>query len=78
MMIDLLHHDTQLMSIQGGLHSENKLKRHQSIQTKYFKYWDKLIDGKRSTDELLSARMTGPHINITRGRSHRDYSGHKS
>ena len=67
LLINLLHREARLASLQIRLVSENKLKRFQrkkyrNVQTKIFKYWEEFENGQRSSFQLLKAcsRVNGP------------------
>ena len=69
LLINLLHKEAQLTSVQIRLVSEKKLKRiqrkkYRNLQSKLFSLWDEFNEAKRSTRKLLKAcaHLNGPTI----------------
>jgi hypothetical protein len=67
LMVELLHREARLTSIQIRLVSEGTLKRiqrrkYRQLQTKIFNLWDDFNNNQKSTRQLLKAvsRMNGP------------------
>ena len=66
-LINLLHQESLFVTLQARLLSENKLKRQQhhkfsKLQAKVSKYWEKFVEGDRTTKQLLRAclYLNGP------------------
>ena len=67
LLINLLHQESNLVSLQVRLLSEKKLKRHQrrkfkNLQAKIFEYWSRFTAGEMNTRHLLRvcSHLNGP------------------
>ncbi|XP_028408207.1 uncharacterized protein LOC114530782 [Dendronephthya gigantea] len=67
LLVDLLHRESRLVSVQVRLVSDNKLKRQQrrkyrKLQGRIFEHWDKFIAGEMTSKQLLHAcaHVNGP------------------